>query len=313
MSDKVERVIIIVWKWGDNPGSEISGEHFEQWRAQDEGQLVLLDIRAEDDRPFIAELASRFTTRKTLVFLHDSSPNNLNETARAQLSKQLKKKRDNFRLICFSGGSEPLYFAGHKFGILGINGKFPVKKRPSPDGKIKYLPFIDQEKKIIAQQNFDFIWDFYWHGRRQRILELAEEFGIWAMGAKATLEAEPESNLADYFRQQPGLWGKLLEYMTAEDGDVPNQAGEFNMATYLDYLNIKGKQLESLEQISKYGRQSKKSQRYFNAAEELKKNQEYLKKALYAPLENNSDATRILSNVYNEMIQLFAALPEDSL
>lgn len=284
----MKRLIIVVWKWGDDNQSSIRGLTSDEWPTETDDLLVRLDVRSDLEYPHIIDTASRFKDREILLFLHDSNPHFLGPDAWKEISKSLDKSI-RLRVIHFSGGHEPIYFANNEWGILGINGRFPYREKLLSDGTFgNESVFIQsREPKRINKKHFDFIWDFYWTGRRIRILELAEELRIRVVDWIA-LDGAPEKDLQTWLQKSP-LWDQLHTFSGLALSD---DRFEYDMAAYHIYLRAKNHQ---------------------DAAKNLEETRQWIKNQLFENPVNGAAAGLILEEIYNRLLGLFNVLPEDTL
>ncbi|MCB0594503.1 MAG: hypothetical protein H6557_07905 [Lewinellaceae bacterium] len=291
MIDKTKRIIIVAWNWNDALESETLNGKNNKWQTEAGDCLIQLDIREKRNWPVIWNTTTEYKGSKIMVFLHNNHPNHLNQEAHQQTSKAFQKVSASFRAILFSGGHEPIYCAHNELGILGINGSFPFRPKILPSKEVvNESDFIlDEPNKRINQKHFDFIWNFYWHGRRNRILELSEELRIWSFGYSVQASGK-KKGMQEYLQQHTLLWDHLALFTGSTDGK--GHAGEYDMQPYLTYLNAKG---------------------CVKAAERLIKTQGKIKDLLASAPGTDAEVEKTLSKVYTELVNLFELLPEDTL
>lgn len=278
-----KKVMIIVWKWSDDPDSGVGGAHWDEWKTsteEDWDSLIRMDIQDKKDWRHIIQVAKSHQGKEVLLFLHNSKPNFLNEEARAEISKQLEQEEISFRSVLFSGGREPIYSAYCEQGILGLDGSFPGRwTQDGPD------PDFSRPRHLISSKYFDFIWDFYYYGRRKRILELGEDFRIWSFGYNSV----QDKPLLGFLKSKGPLWKKLTAFCgTYAAGEMP---GEYDMRPYLTYLKAKGKD---------------------EAAEILAQTQERIAALLQAEPQKDK-ASGVMDDIYCSLTELFLALPENTI
>ncbi|MBX2929721.1 MAG: hypothetical protein KF852_17945 [Saprospiraceae bacterium] len=284
------RVMIVVWRWIDANKIGVSQTDWQDgvWRSSNGNALVRLDLREQTGRAdFLLDLITKnFSDCEVALFLHQNHPHNFEESERIDIQNQLNKAQIKARPIFFYGGDEPIYFSHNPLGILGINGDFPTIKIDGTN--VIQSDFIeDPSKKRINQKHFDFVWDFYWYGRRNRILELSETLRIRFFDYLKTrnpvgafLRQETETKLGD----------KLLSFtLTEPDEEAP--AIEYDMRPYLTYFKYK------------------KQEDYSSVAESMSKVQQRVKTLLNSTAVDK-DAETEMDTVYREITALYVSLPE---
>lgn len=294
-----EKVMIIVWKWGVGANEKVLVEGLDKWdiKAGDSlvGSLIRMDVRKVEDWRHVAGVVADHKGKEVLLLLHNSHPNFLNEEARYAILKEADRVNISIQSVLFSGGKEPIYGAHCIWGILGYDGDFPswwTQDGPDPDFNI--------DQHTINTKYFNFIWDFYWFGRRRRVLELSEEFRIYTLGYFADQNME---SAQAFLEQNTGLKDKLSCF--ANTKAVGPHCGDYNMEPYRLYLSAKVEELEknAKEEVAKP---------YRDAFNRLEKAQEMTKHLLNTTVAGES-AAQAFNQLYNELINLFLSLPEDTL
>ncbi len=276
--------MIIVWKWSEDPNSGVIDQQWDQWETETGDLLLRMDIQKKEDWPLISNVASEHQGKEMLVFLHNSSPNFLDETAKDAVSRELGQKKIAFRAVLFSGGSEPIYGAHSDLGILGLDGFFAARLSDDKT-RMVYCPVLDDSQRLIKQTHFDFVRDFYYFGRRKRILELGEDFRIASFGY--SLQDKP---LPDFLKSKEELWKKLLAFCGKDNAaELPR---EFDMRPYLVYLKTHGKE---------------------EAADILAQKQQHIAGLLESEPVEGVNAVDILDEIYLSFTGLFSALPQDTI
>lgn len=301
------RVMIVVWQWSkaDKTGVNPTDWQTGVWRTSNGNFLVRLDMRESEGRAdFLSDLiAKNFSDCEVTLFLHQNSPHNFEEKERIDIQNRLNKAHLKARPIFFYGGDEPIYFSHNPLGILGMDGDFPNNKWIGQN--LIYSDFIeDWEGKRFNQKHFDFVWDFYWYGRRERLLELSEAFRILTFSYEIIAPEMPAKDFLARTQDWGSDVGSKLSIFAQNSGSEAD-VDEYNMHQYHVYLQAKANELHKESK-------TEEARSFENSSRLLRMVQDEMNQLL-ASRATGADTMTHFTQAYNNMIKSYISLPESTL
>lgn len=281
------RAMIVVWKWSEGAPA-IKGRNMDEWTTENKKDILIrMDIQSKEDYPFIIETANQHSDKEILLFLHNSTPNNLGNVTLKEISEQLQQEGLRFRVVLFSGGQDYIYFTNNPYGLLGIRGNFPVRNKMI-DGKVVNTSglIVDKDQRTINDLHFDSVWNYYWYSRKP-IFDLAERLAWVFIQSSSQQKATSDVSLKECLNER-NMLADFTAFTTTTEGK--GYAGYYDMRPYASRLNETEKSEPTKELLHVQGQIS-----------------EYLEKTCLSAQEANE----AVDHIYNLLIELYKALPGD--
>lgn len=307
MANELKRAMIVVWRWADDRDTGISEKEVDRWTTVSEDIFIRVDIRKNDDRiNFLTQtINDNFSDCVILLLLHHNSPHNFKESERDEIARLLHQKQRGSRVVFFSGGQEPIYYGyqTNDLGILGFNGKFPYRRKREPSGEVVNAStfILDPFAKRVNQKHFDFVWEFYWYGRRERLLELSEAFRIMTFSYEMIAPEMPAKDFLARTQDWGSDMGRKLPVF-AQNSGFEADFDEYNMHQYHVYLQARASELHKESKFEE-ARSFEDSSRLLRMVQD-EMNQ------LLSSTATGADAMTHFTQAYNNMVKSYISLPE---
>lgn len=280
----MKKLILIVWGWDES----VSGKELKPWLTNETASALWL-ANIKDD---IKKIASIITSIKSwheyqiLIFLHETEPHSYRRHDQEKLYQSLGSAAVNVRSRLFGAGKGSVYFGKNcRNGIIGMNGRLAETYQEDPlsdDVRAEFI--LDEDRRIISQKHFDYVWNAYWHQPSEVIFRMAERFNRQARGFQRK-ENDTEHFLG-HLAQDTTLWHQLHSFAGISlDGGSPvdTAALEYNLDAYIAQFSESG----SAELV-----------------DELENARSGIKNLLQTGTFEGEDQTKTVSTVYNKLFGL---------
>lgn len=194
MSEKPKaerRIMLIVWKWNQFHSNRVNDSYLEKTenkkylRGIKRGKGVFYDEYAVDNSAYskdslviaasiykgdsskiiLSKLIATYEKQdaKLMVFLHRG-----NHYKEPDVVEILKNHPKVDKCFLFADGRDYIYYHAPNKGLLDDAGGFKINR-------VQKIKVFDRSKKTLKQPYFDYVWRYYEHEFRRKILELKQD------------------------------------------------------------------------------------------------------------------------------------------